>query len=160
MVKDISIVVLDSCCVIDWMKGEPEYKNEADAMDELIEEMRLGKQIAVVSAAIVAEVLPRPDQERYGEFRRLYGEGTIRVQPLDVAVAEVVAHLRQELTFKGGRKTLDAIHLGTAIYSGAHRLYTRDDKLLGMNERLGMLKKNKPIDGFKICKLDKKRGLI
>ena len=144
------VVVLDSCCVIEWLKDEPEYQAEAAAVGRLINKAARGEITALVSTAVIAEVLPGA-HGRYGDFLRILDE-ELTVQALTVNIAKVVAYLREELNFTGARRILDAIHLGTAIHSRADFLCTRDNALIALNERLPQLREHKPAPGFRICK--------
>ena len=144
------VVVLDSCCVIEWLKDE--RREEVDAVERLMDKSKSGEIAVLASAAVIAEVLPKKNKHRYDNFRRALDEGEIIVQPLDAVIAEAVAYLREELNFTGARRILDAIHLGTAIHSRADFLCTRDNALIALNERLPQLREHKPAPGFRICK--------
>ena len=143
------VVVLDSCCVIEWL--EYGRREEARAVERLIDEAARKKTIVLVSAAVIAEILPGR-HEHYGDFHRALSRGEITVHPLDAAVAEAVAYLREELRFANRRKTMDAIHLGTAVHFRANYLCTTDKALLNIQERLPQLREHKPAPGFRICK--------
>lgn len=155
------VIALDACCVIEWLKGGVHHPTDADAVGRIISEAKEGNIEVVVSTAIIAEVLPRVNLERYKAFR-LSLKNEWEVRALTISVARVVAYVRENLQLppdpETGRpktlKTLDAIHLGTAIDYRANFLCTMDDDLLALalDDRLVNLPKHRPVRGFRICK--------
>lgn len=150
--KKLPIVALDTCCFIDWLRNTPERAEEVSAVVDILTEMHRGEKNVVISAAVIAEIFPsrHKGEARYGEYCRLLRGSRLTVLPMDIAVADTVAHLREELGLTGKGKGMDAIHLGTAIHARAGCLYTLDGGLLKLNERLSDITKSKPVEGFKI----------
>ena len=162
MAKPIPIYCIDSCYFIDWIQETPESESEVVAMSQLLDEMNAGKCQVVMSAAVVAEVLPGRRGERYDNFSKLLRGGVPNfvIHPLDVPIAQMVAQLREDLAFgRTPRRTVDAIHLATAIYTEAQYLYTRDSVLIQLNDRIEKLQRNKPVDGFEIREFEKNRRI-
>lgn len=151
--------VLDSCYIIDWLEDNPERKDDADAVNELMERTFRKEVTLAVSAAAVAEVFParNRDQERYALLREMYAHPAFRVLPVDAAVAEKAAYLREELNITGKSRALDMIHLSTAIHWCVPYFYTKDDKMLNLNERVAKLPEHGPDDKFEICKIRRTR---
>lgn len=147
----LPVVAMDTCCIIDWLQNTPGREAEVGAIAEIMDEMNRGEKEVVISAAVITEILPSryKDNARYEEYRRLIRGTKLTVLPVDISIAEIVAHLRDELGLKD-RKRMDAIHFGTAIHSRAECLYTIDSDLLKLNKHLKDIKQNKPVEGFKI----------
>lgn len=149
MKKRILRAVLDTCYLIGWLENTSEYRHHADAVEQIFGGMRRGEVIVILSAAAIVEISPKKheDKERYDEILRLLrDEPNLVMQDMDEAVSKVVAHLRDEMNFRDAH--MDAIHLGTAIYTRANVLYTTDKEFIRRNESLRKLKKNKPVEGF------------
>lgn len=150
---------LDSCYIIDWLEDKPERKEEADLVEELMGKAFRREITLAVSAAAVAEVFParHGDQERYDLLRKMYARPAFKVLPVDTAVAEKAAYLREGLNVTGARRALDVIHLSTAIHWRARYFYTRDGQILNLNERVAALPEHGPVGRFEICKIPRTR---
>lgn len=150
--KQIPVVAMDTCCIIDWLQNTPGRAREVDAVVGMLDEMDRDEKDIVISAAVVAEIFPsrHKNEPRYGKYRRLLRGSKLTVLPLNIAIAETVAYLREELDLKD-RKRMDAIHLATAIHAHAECLYTLDEDLLKLKERLSGITRHKPVEGFEIC---------
>lgn len=135
--KIVPVYCLDSCYLIDWVQETRGREKETAIMAETLEDMEAGECKVVISSAVVAEVLPGKCGERYAEFTRLLsGESKLLVLPLDVSTSLIVARLREDLDFGRERRTVDAMHLATAVHSGAGILYTRDPHLLNLHAKV------------------------
>ena len=149
---------LDSCYIIDWLEDKPERKEEADLVEELMGKAFRREVTLAISAMAVMEVFPaRRDHERYDSLRQMYAHSAFKVLPVDIAVAEKAAYLREHLKITGARRALDVIHLSTAIHWRARYFYTRDGQILNLNERLAALPEHGPVGRFEICKIPRTR---
>lgn len=150
---------LDSCYIIDWLEDKPERKKEADLVEELMGMAFRGEVALAISVAVVSEVFPAKHggQERYSSLRRLYAHPAFNVLPVDIAIAEKAAYLREGLNVTGAKRALDVIHLSTAIRWCARYFYTRDGQILNLNERLAALPEHGPVGRFEICEIHRTR---
>lgn len=156
--KIVPICGVDSCCLIDWVQETQGREKETDAMAKTLDDMDKGKCNVVISAIAVAEVLPEKCGEHYAKFVWLLsGESRLIVWPLDVPTARTVAHLREDLDFRGERKTVDAVHLATAIQSGASTLYTRDEDLLNLHPKVERWLRERGLPELRIQELESQR---
>ena len=159
MAAKVPIYCADSCSIIDWLR-ETEGREQVKAMSLLISDVEQGNCKMVLSAAVLAELLPGNCGPRYPDFLRQISSPpknlarSLVVQAVDIPIARMTAELREDLGIKGAGKTVDAMMLATAIYSGADALYTGDNDLLTLNERVAALTRNQPAAGFKIKKIE------
>lgn len=110
-----------SCVVIDYLKGEARAKT---ACESIIKTAEAGETEIVVSAVCLAEVITvesGPDSiERIGSFFR---QPYVVVAQVDFRVGEIAADIRRKTKLK----TLDALHLATAVRFAIPTLETFDD---------------------------------
>ena len=90
------VITLDACCVIEWLKGGEQHREDMVAVGRIINQARDNKIEVVVSAAIIAEVLPKTNEDRYHEFLNALHEEW-DVQALDAGTAKAVAYVREHL---------------------------------------------------------------
>ena len=156
--KIVPVYCLDSCYLIDWVQETRGREKETAIMAETLEDMEAGECKVVISSAVVAEVLPGKCGERYAEFTRLLsGASKLLVRHLDVSIASTVAQLREDLDFSSQRRTVDAMHLATAIHSESDVLYTRDPDLLNLHPKVEEWLRDNELSKLRIQELESQR---
>lgn len=164
MPKSVLSVVLDSCYIIELLRDDSKLKNEEEVLRhkcivrdvrQLLGAMIDGEVHVTVSDVVTEqEVVLGHEDHREGDDKiisRMRGAG-MDVQFRNAPIKKIAAYVHGALGFRP-RDKMDAVHLATAIYIKADRLYTTDERLIRQNEFLGRLKKYRPVDGFEICEV-------
>ncbi|ERS35952.1 hypothetical protein HMPREF1275_00915 [Propionibacterium sp. KPL1844] len=116
-------VLLDSCAVLAWIKGEP----EAQVMGSLLQMIDAGDAQLVVSAGIFAEVFkPAPEG---ATWQPVMDAVLNKLRSRDVEIVDVtepVATSAAKLRLAHHMKAMDAIHLATASKNRCDWLVTKD----------------------------------
>ena len=125
-------LALDTMCFILHFEGKSDWTAATRPLFSLIEQ---GACAAVTSAITLTELLTAPlrqgDEALAEEYRRLLATFPhLSVVPIDTEVATVAARLRGRY----GIRTPDALHLATAVVSGADAFITADVRLFRVTE--------------------------
>ena len=148
------IYCLDSCCLIDWLRGGHENSDNVKAVRAMFASAENGDCRIVIPAVVVAELLPGKCGELLPEFLERLGSSEhaqISAQPLDFAVAKAAAELREDMGVVGKSRAFDIMILAAAMHGGANVLYTGDKKIMNLRKRVSQLTRNRPIaEGFEI----------
>ena len=121
---------LDACVLIYHLEGHEEFGRTAG---EVLDEIERGRAQAVLSTLALTEVQVGPYRRRRAEladyyYAALHALPNVRWQPLTYEIADLAGQLRAEY----GASTPDAIHLATAVHSGASLFVTNDRTLPAM----------------------------
>lgn len=113
------MIAFDSNVLIYWLHETGEYKERAGNVFR-----RIQLQSGVCSTLVVTEVI-------YGNINSvkdipLLTSKNIQILPTVLEISELAGKIRKEFSIK----TIDAIHIATAIYSGASEFVTNDQYLL------------------------------
>jgi predicted nucleic acid-binding protein len=127
VLQTAKLVALDAAPFIYLVERNPDF---FEAVEPIFAAVDGGALQAVTSALTLAEVLVKPveagDQSLVDDFRAALADSTnLRVISVDRHVAERAAHIRAHHGFR----TPDAIHLATAVTSGADVFLTNDERL-------------------------------
>jgi len=121
------LIALDSCVLIYWLEGHDEFGPQAKAV---LSRLQRGRNTAVLSTLALLEIQVGPYRkqsenlaDRY--FALLHELPNCQWISMTYAIADLAAQLRAG----HGIATPDAIHLATAINSGAGLFVTNDRKL-------------------------------
>jgi predicted nucleic acid-binding protein len=111
-------IAIDSNIFIYWLERNPEFYK---ASTNIIMQVYSGDKIASCSTLVLTEVHSGVSQA----IEAVSGLPNLQLVPVNEGVAESAGSLR----YKYGLKTVDAIHVASAIYSGASTLITNDISL-------------------------------
>jgi predicted nucleic acid-binding protein len=132
-VTEGELVLVDSSALI-YLVDEPEGSARGVAVGAFAEAARAGRIRLAVSAIAWTELLAGPiasgDGERADRFRNfLANSAIVRIEPLDVAIAEEAARIRGAGAARrgAGLEFADALHIATAIVLGADAVLTNDE---------------------------------
>jgi len=127
------LVLVDSSALI-YLIDEPEGSARGFAVGAFVEAAQAGLIRLAASAIAWTELLAGPiasaDGERADRFRSfLANSAIVRIEPLDVAIAEEAARLRGAgaARRKAGLELADAVHIATAIVIRADAVLTNDE---------------------------------
>ena len=129
-----NLICWDSCVLIELIKGDNEARiHNILPIAESISKKQYG---LIVSALVYVEVLeskmPSTDIKRFEGFMQNRKE--VEIVAVDTQIARKARAIRDS-GIENGKKisTPDAVHLATAIISGARYLHTFDHLLLSLN---------------------------
>ncbi len=110
-------------------------KGLGDSAEKILRAIDIGKVLGVFSSVGITELLTLPlreERQDIVDYYRddLYNFPNLRIVPIDVTIAENAAKLRAIY----GLKTPDALHLATAIVTGAEFFVTNDKELKRVKE--------------------------
>lgn len=132
--------------VISWIRGD-ESQDRIQAMRTVVGSVENGSYKLAVSTLLYVEVLERTTSadaiERFKRF--MQNLQMIEIIAVDVRVAEKAQSIRNNSQKK--IHVPDAVHIATAIVSGAKLFHTFDDSLL-------QLSRNDEVDGLTITPCD------
>lgn len=137
------LLYFDTSIFLRWFKewDEEKYRDCTEGIAAIMEGFKSGKLQIVTSTATLAELMPENTGETvYKDIVAMLD--FIEIRPLDIRVAVLAGHLRDVFYPPGsGRsdsklKTLDAIHLSTAIYAQADYLCTTDEDFTKRDKKL------------------------
>lgn len=127
------LICWDSSVLIDWIKGDVVPGDRLSSIRSVVREVERGTYRLVVSTLIYPEVLETamPDGaiEKFCGFMKNRKE--VEIFAVDICVAEKAQEIRNRFSVK----TPDAVHIATAIISGAKLFHTFDNDLLKRNKR-------------------------
>ncbi len=141
------IICWDSSVLISWIKGTNEGKIKE--ITPVVESLKRGDCNLVVSTLVYPEVLetamPPGAIDTFHKF--MQNKDAIETMAVDTRVAKKAQEIRNNIqsNTSGKLKTPDAIHIATAIISGATVFHTFDSRLLNLNE-------TPEVDGLSITK--------
>ena len=143
------VICWDSSVLISWIRGD-ESAVRAQAMKTVVEAVESETYRLAVSTLLYAEVLESAmPASAIDQFEKLMqNRAMISIVAVDIRVARKAQMIRDKLRKKGESVTTpDAVHIATAIVSGAKFFHTFDDRLLQLN--------GKPeVDGLAITACD------
>ena len=136
------LICWDSSVLISWLRGdEDEVRNRATRA--VVQHIESGAFKLVVSTLLYVEVLesrmPAGAIEQFKKF--MQNRQMIEIIAVDIRVAEKAQAIRNVSC--RNIKTPDAVHIATAILSGAKLFHTFDGRLLRLNG-------NDEVDGLTI----------
>ena len=150
----VPVYCLDSCCLIDWLMGDPENSDNVKAVRAMFAGAENGDCKIIIPAVVVAELLPGKCGNRLPEFVRMLSGSrrtSVSARSLDFPMAKAVAELREDLGVVGKSRAFDIMILAAAMHGGANVLYTGDKKIMNLRKRVSQLTRNRPIaEGFEI----------
>lgn len=124
------LICWDSSVLISYMRGDEEENRNRD-MNSVVESIEKGFYKLVVSTLLYVEILeskmPGDSIKRFEKF--MQNREKIEVVAVDIRVAKKAQVIRNSTKIK----TPDAIHLATAIVSGAKLFHTFDKELLQLS---------------------------
>lgn len=122
------LICWDACVVIAWIKKE---QGRLEAIEPVVKNIQAGYYRLIVSVLIYPEMLEsRMSPEAIEEFELFMNkEKEIEMVAVDLSVAQKAQEIRNRTRIL----TPDAIHVATAIVSGANMLHTFDKGLLSLN---------------------------
>ena len=118
-------IYLDACCFIYRVEGQPEWRG---VVEKRVRDLDPASRLVTSQLARLecrAKPMRDSDHELLGRYDSLFGAS--RVAVLDVS-AKVIDRAT-ELRARHGFKSPDAIHLATALESGANEFWTGDAAL-------------------------------
>jgi predicted nucleic acid-binding protein len=123
---------VDTAIWISWFERNPRFES---TLAGLLAGVILGEALAVVSTLAILEVLTgayrRRDEKLADRYRELFlNTAGVVVVPLDSVIASEAARIRVRYHIT----TPDAIHLATALVSGAPAFLTTDRRLSRVRE--------------------------
>ena len=128
------LICWDSSVVISWIRGD-ESPDRLQAIQAIVESVENGRYKLAVSALLYVEVLestmPGHAIEQFKKF--MQNRQMIEIIAVDIRVAEKAQSIRN----KSQKKIYvpDAVHIATAIVSGAKVFHTFDDDLLQLSKK-------------------------
>lgn len=131
-------VCWDSCVLIGIIKGKTDVPNDLNAANDVLQHADKGHCQLVFSALIYPEVLktgknmPSDSEEQLEHF--LMDREKRPVIATDISIAREAQRIRNETKLK----TPDAIHVATAIATGASVLHTFDKEILKLDKHPAM----------------------
>lgn len=143
------VICWDSSVLISWIRGDASAVR-VQAMETVVGAVESGAYRLAVSTLLYAEVLesamPVPAIGQFEKF--MQNRAMVSIVAVDIRVARKAQMIRDTLRKKGESVTTpDAVHIATAIVSGAKFFHTFDDRLLRLN--------GKPeVDGLAITACD------
>ncbi len=124
------LIYWDSSVLISYIRGDEEENRNRD-MNSVVEIIEKGFYKLVVSTLLYVEILeskmPGDSIKRFEKF--MQNREKIEVVAVDIRVAKKAQVIRNSTKIK----TPDAIHLATAIVSGAKLFHTFDKELLQLS---------------------------
>ena len=126
------LICWDSSVLISWLRGD-EDADRNRATHAVVQYIESGASKLVVSTLLYVEVLesrmPTGAIEQFKKF--MQNRQMIEIIAVDIRVAEKAQAFRN----KSSRTltTPDAVHIATAVLSGAKLFHTFDDRLLRLN---------------------------
>lgn len=126
------LICWDSCVVIAWIKEEP---CRIKAIAPVVKNTEAGYYNLIVSSLVYPEVLEsRMSHEAITKFKSfMQNREALGMFPVDLHVAQKAQKIRNLVPESAKMSTPDAIHVATAIVSGATMLHTFDKGLLSLN---------------------------
>jgi predicted nucleic acid-binding protein len=129
----IKTIFIDTAPIIYFIEAHPLF---GLLVKEVVDSFQSGKLTAFSSVLTLAEVLPKPVEygdeklaKKFVEFLK-YGRNFNLIE-ISTSIAEKAGSLRGQYP---NLKTVDAIQISTAIYSGADAFLTNDKKLKQIRE--------------------------
>jgi predicted nucleic acid-binding protein len=121
------LIALDTAPLIYFIEEHPTY---LPIIDSFFEKLDKGSIRVVTSVITLSEVLVKPLRDGDTQLAQQYRDILLNVEGLtlvevSVAIAEKVAQLRSQYSLR----TPDAVHIATALQSGATALLTNDIRL-------------------------------
>ena len=127
-----SIIGLDTSIFIYLFEDHPTYRLKAQ---RLLNKVASGKSEAVFSVIGMIELQTGPKKLGRPDLAVVYQELLTTFPHLEIiGLNEEIVDLTSDLRVKYGIATPDAIHLATAIQSGAKRFVTNDKRLQKVKE--------------------------
>lgn len=127
----IDLVCWDSSVLIDWIKGDDQDRMKRIGM--VVSGVEQDKYRIVVSTLAYVEVLestmPEGTMKMFQQF--MQNRKQVEVVTVDIRVAQKAQLIRNNSRKK--LSTPDAVHIATAIVSGANLFHTFDDGLLQLS---------------------------
>lgn len=126
----VMLIYLDSNIFITYFNQE---KNSClEATNEIFKNFELGKHKIVTSVVTLMEVLPH-GIKNYDDFERMTKDERINLFPIDKLVVSSAVKLRNAFYAQsrdGALRTVDTIHVASAVAAKVEYLITRDDGIL------------------------------
>ena len=128
------LIYWDSSVVISWIRGD-ESPDRLQAIQAIVESVENGRYKLAVSALLYVEVLestmPGHAIDQFKKF--MQNRQMIEIIAVDIRVAEKAQSIRNKSQKK--IHVPDAVHIATAIVSGAKVFHTFDDDLLQLSKK-------------------------
>ena len=128
------LICWDSSVLISWIRGD-ESPERIQAMRAVVENVENGSYKLAVSTLLYVEVLestmPGHAMEQFKKF--MQNRQLVEIIAVDIRVAEKAQSIRNKSQKK--IHAPDAVHIATAIVSGAKLFHTFDDGLLQLSGR-------------------------
>lgn len=129
----------DACMFYEWLKDEPSQPHRKRGLNRVLNECDKGEAAIVTSTITHLEVLPdKLPKDRERTYFSNFDDLRFIEQNMDVNVVRLARKIRnfyyQEKSESQPFKMMDtgdAIHLATAIITGASEFHTRDDSRKG-----------------------------
>ena len=126
------LICWDSSVLISWIRGD-ESPDRIRAMRAVVESVESGSYKLAVSALLYVEVLESTmPGHAIGQFKKfMQNRQMVEIIAVDIRVAEKAQSIRNKSQKK--IHVPDAVHIATAIVSGAKLFHTFDDGLLQLS---------------------------
>lgn len=128
------LICWDSSVLISWLRGD-EDADRNQATRAVVQHIEGGISKLVVSTLLYVEVLegrmPTGAMEQFKKF--MQNRQMIEIMAVDIRVAERAQAIRNNSSRV--LSTPDAVHIATAVVSGAKLFHTFDDDLLRLSGR-------------------------
>jgi predicted nucleic acid-binding protein len=125
--SDVTSLCLDTSPLIYYIENHPKY---GDIVNEAFTLFEKGNFEIVVSSLVLTETMSHPIQSGNPQLASAYydlivGTEGINAISVDIAIAKEAASLRAKFALK----TIDALHIATAIVAGCDAFLTNDQEL-------------------------------
>lgn len=123
-------IYLDNCCLNRPLDNldQQRVRREADAILEILEELRFGDWLWIGGDPLFYEVQKHPDPIRRLRLEQVLGPGGSNLD--EIVSLDSINQARIESLLEHGFKLLDSLHIACAEFAKCDILLTTDDAML------------------------------